>query len=146
MSSTAFIVPLALSASSSPSPNHPRVLLWYGLLRKPSFKPADWVIPLAWLGIERALAAATLIANGAEFVLQARPVDRAASRAGLPLVALVSFATALSATIWHLNRQRGGRQGSFRAWYISPSEKGMPAADDLFQACLRGIHCDAGSC
>jgi len=47
-----------MSASSSPSPNHPRVFLWYQFLRKPWFKPPDWVIPLAWFGIEGALSAA----------------------------------------------------------------------------------------
>lgn len=63
----AFIVPLALSASSSPSPNHPRIWLWYRTLRKPNFKPKDWVIPVAWVGIEAALA------NGAYRLLQSAP-------------------------------------------------------------------------
>jgi benzodiazapine receptor len=58
VASSAFIVPLALSASSSPSPNHPRILFWYWSLRKPFFKPKDWVIPVAWFGIEGALATA----------------------------------------------------------------------------------------
>lgn len=58
LASGAFIVPLALSASSSPSPTHPGILLWYRLLRKPSFKPPDWAIPIAWIGIESALATA----------------------------------------------------------------------------------------
>jgi tryptophan-rich sensory protein len=31
-------------------------LLWYKLLRQPAFKPPDAVIPLAWSGIESALA------------------------------------------------------------------------------------------
>lgn len=56
LSSMAFFVPLALSASSTPSPNHPRVLSWYLSLRKPAFNPPDWVIPLAWTGIESSLA------------------------------------------------------------------------------------------
>ena len=56
--STAFAVPLALSASSTPSPNHPRVFTWYLALKKPWFKPPDWVIPLAWFGIETSLATA----------------------------------------------------------------------------------------
>jgi tryptophan-rich sensory protein len=56
IASGAFIVPLARSASSSPSPNHPRILFWYWSLRKPFFKPKDWVVPVAWLGIEAALA------------------------------------------------------------------------------------------
>jgi tryptophan-rich sensory protein len=58
IASCAFAVPLALSASSGPAPNHPRVLAWYLSLREPRFKPPDWVIPVAWAGIEAALAAA----------------------------------------------------------------------------------------
>jgi benzodiazapine receptor len=57
VASGAFVVPLALSASSSPSPNHPRIFIWYRLLRKPGFKPADWVIPATWLAIEAGLSA-----------------------------------------------------------------------------------------
>lgn len=149
----AFLVPLALSAPSSPSPNHPRVFLWYRSLRTPSFKPPDWVIPLAWFGIEGSLAtaayrllrsvptsarnralvwlywnvfaiggwselffkrrtlavstvaAASMVATGAQFVRQARQVDAVAARAGIPFVAWVSFATVLTATIWGLNRR-----------------------------------------
>jgi translocator protein len=56
IASAAFLVPLALSASTSPSPNHPRTMAWYLLLRKPWFKPPDWVIPVAWTGIESSLA------------------------------------------------------------------------------------------
>ena len=58
IASGVFVLPLALSASSSPSPNHPRILFWYWSLRKPAFKPKDWVIPLTWFGIEGALATA----------------------------------------------------------------------------------------
>ncbi len=58
LASLVFLVPLALSASSTPSPNHPRVLAWYSTLKKPWFKPPDWVIPLAWTGIETSLAVA----------------------------------------------------------------------------------------
>jgi tryptophan-rich sensory protein len=58
IASGAFIVPLALSASSSPSPNHPDTLAWYKTLRVPSFKPPDWAVPVAWAAIESALAAA----------------------------------------------------------------------------------------
>ncbi len=54
--SSAFIVPLALSASSIPSPNHPRVFFWYRSLRQPWFKPPDRLIPIAWTGIEACLA------------------------------------------------------------------------------------------
>lgn len=56
LASSAFIVPLALSASSSPTPNHPRTFLWYRRLRKPDFKPPDAAIPIAWTAIESALA------------------------------------------------------------------------------------------
>ena len=52
----AYLVPYALARSTSPSPDHPRVFLWYRLLRQPSFKPPDIAIPIAWLGIETGLA------------------------------------------------------------------------------------------
>jgi len=58
IASAAFVVPLALSASSSPSPQHPRTMAWYLSLREPRFKPPDWVFPLAWAGIEGSLARA----------------------------------------------------------------------------------------
>ena len=154
IASGAFLVPAALSASSTPSPNHPRVMGWYLSLRKPWFKPPDWVIPLAWAGIEGALAtaayrllrrpasparrhalslwslnvvligswsqlffkhrnlavstvaAAGMVATGAEYVRQAKSVDPTAAKLGIPFVAWVSFATALTATIWSLNRKR----------------------------------------
>jgi benzodiazapine receptor len=154
LAASAFVVPLALSASSTPSPNHPREFVWYTTLRKPWFKPPDWLVPLAWFGIEGTLAfagyrllrsrpsparqnalalltwnilmiggwsrlffkrrnlglstvaAATMVATGAEFVRQAKRVDPATSRAGIPFVAWVSFATVLTATIWGLNRRR----------------------------------------
>jgi tryptophan-rich sensory protein len=131
--------------------------MWYWSLRKPSFKPPDWVIPAAWIGIEGGLAAAayrllrspstarrshalallswnvfmiggwsrlffkrrnlvlstvaaaTMIATGAAFVRQAREVDPVASRAGIPFVAWVSFATVLTASIWGMNRRRSRR-------------------------------------
>lgn len=51
-----FVVPLALSYSSSPSPNHPRVLAWYASLRKPFFQPPGWVFPVAWTALEGSLA------------------------------------------------------------------------------------------
>ncbi len=56
IASTALVVPTAMAASTSPSPNHPRVMAWYFTLRQPWFKPPDWVIPVAWTGIESALA------------------------------------------------------------------------------------------
>jgi len=55
---SAFAIPLALSASTSPSPLHPRTFAWYKSLRQPFFKPPDWAVPLAWAGIEACLAAA----------------------------------------------------------------------------------------
>ncbi len=33
-------------------------MLWYRSLREPSFKPPDWLFPVAWSGIEAALAVA----------------------------------------------------------------------------------------
>ena len=154
IASCAFVVPLALSLSSTPSPNHPRTMLWYLSLREPPFKPPDWLFPVAWTGIEAGLsiaayrllraapstartralafwgwnvamiggwsrlffkrhqlavstlAAASLVATSAAFVKQARQVDTTASRAGIPLVGWVAFATVLTATIWRLNRRR----------------------------------------
>jgi tryptophan-rich sensory protein len=55
---SAFAIPLALSASTAPSPLHPKVLAWYKSLRQPFFKPPDWAVPLAWAGIEAGLATA----------------------------------------------------------------------------------------
>lgn len=154
LASSAFLVPVVLSASSAPSPNHPRIFFWYETLRKPWFKPPDWVIPVAWTGIEGSLAvaayrllraprsaarrsalallswnllmigswsrlffkrrnlalstvaAATMIGTGIELARRSRRVDPGASRATLPFVAWVSFATVLTAAIWHLNRRR----------------------------------------
>ncbi len=58
LASAAWLVPALMSWSTSPSPNHPRVLLWYKSLRQPTWKPPDVAVPLAWLGIETCLAAA----------------------------------------------------------------------------------------
>ena len=58
LSSAAFAVPLLLSRSTTPSPGHPRIFLWYRALRKPGFKPPDIAIPLAWMAIETSLATA----------------------------------------------------------------------------------------
>ena len=54
----AYALPYALSRSTSPTPDHPRVFLWYRTLRQPSFQPPDIVIPLAWTAIETGLAVA----------------------------------------------------------------------------------------
>ena len=59
LTTAAYLVPLALSWSTSPAPQHPRVLLWYSLLSKPGYKPPDWVIPAAWGLIETGMAAAS---------------------------------------------------------------------------------------
>jgi tryptophan-rich sensory protein len=154
IASCAFAVPLALSISSTPSPNHPRTMFWYWSLSQPRFKPPDPVFPLAWSGIEAALAvaayrllrtspsparskalvlwgwnvfmiggwnrlffkrrnlglstagAAALVATSVAFVHEARRVDKTASRAGLPLVGWVAFATVLTATIWRMNSRK----------------------------------------
>ena len=154
IASCAFTVPLALSLSSTPSPNHPRTMLWYLTLREPAFKPPDWLFPVAWTAIEAGLAtaayrllraapsaarskalalwgwnvfmiggwsrlffkrhnlgvstvaAAALVATSVAFVNKAKQVDESASRAGLPLVGWVAFATVLTATIWHLNSRK----------------------------------------
>lgn len=154
IASCAFTVPLVLSLSSTPSPNHPRTMLWYLTLREPAFKPPDWLFPVAWTGIEAGLAtaayrllraapsaartkalalwgwnvfmiggwsrlffrrhnlgvstvaAAALTVTSVAFVNEAKRVDKIASRAGLPLVGWVAFATVLTATIWHLNSRK----------------------------------------
>lgn len=53
---SAFFVPALINAPVAPTPNHPRTLLWYALLRKPGFKPPDVAIPIAWTAIEAGLA------------------------------------------------------------------------------------------
>jgi tryptophan-rich sensory protein len=52
------------------------------------------------------ISAASLVASSVAFVEAAKPVDRTASRAGIPLVGWVAFATVLTATIWSLNSRR----------------------------------------
>ena len=54
----AYVLPYMLSRSTSPTPDHPRIFLWYRLLRQPNFKPPDVAIPIAWTLIETGLAAA----------------------------------------------------------------------------------------
>jgi len=56
VSSSAFVVPFALSASTSPTLRHPRTVFWYRLLRQPAFKPPDAAIPIVWTAIEGLLA------------------------------------------------------------------------------------------
>ncbi|MBC7436123.1 MAG: tryptophan-rich sensory protein, partial [Bdellovibrionales bacterium] len=54
----AYVLPFVLSRSTSPTPDHPRIFVWYRALRQPAFKPPDIVIPLAWTAIETGLAVA----------------------------------------------------------------------------------------
>ena len=54
----AYVVPLAMSYSTMPSPNHPQIMSWYLTLKQPGFKPPDVAIPLAWTLIETGLAVA----------------------------------------------------------------------------------------
>lgn len=153
IASGAFVVPLAISWSSAPAPNHPRILVWYKTLREPRFKPPDWAFPAVWTGVEAALfvnayrllraapscarnralawwswnvlmiggwnrlffkghnlaistiASASLVATSSALVIEAKKVDNTASRAAIPLLATVSFATVLTASIWALNRR-----------------------------------------
>lgn len=56
VAASVFVVPLLLSASTTPTPNHPRVFLWYQTLREPSFQPPDVAIPIAWTIVEAGLA------------------------------------------------------------------------------------------
>jgi tryptophan-rich sensory protein len=52
------------------------------------------------------VAAASMVATSAAFVKAAAPVDKTAARAGIPLVAWLTFATALTGSIWYLNSRR----------------------------------------
>ena len=56
IASSSLLLPSLMSVPSSPSPNHPRIMLWYRTLRQPWFKPPDIAIPVAWTAIEAALA------------------------------------------------------------------------------------------
>lgn len=58
ISSLAYVLPLIMSRSTTPTPDHPRILIWYKTLRQPKFKPPDVVIPLAWTIVETGLAVA----------------------------------------------------------------------------------------
>ena len=70
----AYVVPLLLSRSTSPTPDHPRILLWYEALRMPPYKPPDVAIPIAWTAIETTLALAA-------YRLLRQPPERARNRA-----------------------------------------------------------------
>lgn len=56
LAASAFVAPIVLSASTSPTLSHPRVFAWYRSLRQPWFKPPDVAIPIAWTAIEAGLA------------------------------------------------------------------------------------------
>ncbi len=58
LASGVYLVPFALSRSTTPTPGHPTVSAWYYSLRQPAFKPPDVVIPLAWGGLQTGLAVA----------------------------------------------------------------------------------------
>ena len=58
IASLAYIVPLVMSRSTSPTPDHPRIFVWYKTLRQPKFKPPDIAIPLAWTVVETGMAVA----------------------------------------------------------------------------------------
>ena len=58
IASSALLLPAVVSASSTPTPNHPQILRWYKSLREPRFKPPDALIPVAWTAIDTALAIA----------------------------------------------------------------------------------------
>jgi benzodiazapine receptor len=76
ISSASVFVPLAMSVSTTPSPNHPRIFVWYRLLRQPSFKPPDWLFPAAWTGIEVSLAvSAYRLLRSRSTVERARALD-----------------------------------------------------------------------
>ena len=47
---------LLIGKRAGPTPDHPRTMLWYGSLEKPGFTPPSPVYPIAWTGIQAALA------------------------------------------------------------------------------------------
>jgi len=52
-----------------------------------------------------AVGSAAIAATATAYVAAARPVDKPAAAAGVPLVAWVGFATVLSTAIWRMNRR-----------------------------------------
>ena len=52
-----------------------------------------------------ALGSAAITATAAAYVAAAKPVDKPAAAAGVPLVAWVAFATVLGTSIWKMNRR-----------------------------------------
>lgn len=47
---------LLVGKRAGPTPDHPRTRRWYGRLDKPEFTPPSPVYPIAWTGIQAALA------------------------------------------------------------------------------------------
>lgn len=47
---------LLIGKRASPTPDHPRTQRWYRRLAKPGFTPPNAVYPMAWTGIQTALA------------------------------------------------------------------------------------------
>lgn len=47
---------LLIGARSGPTPDHPKTRRWYRRLTKPGFTPPSLVFPIAWTGIQSALA------------------------------------------------------------------------------------------
>lgn len=147
----AVVAALAIGGRASPTPDRPATRRWYKKLDKPGFTPPSPVYPIAWTGIEAALAyggyrlllaessaqrttalalwtanqvgiagwsevffgqrepgwatiaSAALGVTSAGYVVAANAVDPVASRAGMPLVAWVGFATLLSEEVWRRN-------------------------------------------
>ncbi len=58
LAALAYVVPYVVARSTSPTPDHPQILLWYKTLRQPKFKPPDIAIPIGWSLIESCLALA----------------------------------------------------------------------------------------
>jgi len=52
-----------------------------------------------------AVGSAAIAATATAYVAAARPVDKPAAAAGVPLVAWVAFATVLSTAVWKMNRR-----------------------------------------
>ena len=52
-----------------------------------------------------AVGSAAIAATATAYVAAARPVDKPAAAAGVPLVAWVAFATVLGTTVWKMNRR-----------------------------------------
>lgn len=56
IAAVACVVPYVMGRSTSPTPDHPKILFWYKTLSQPKFKPPDIAIPVGWSLIESCLA------------------------------------------------------------------------------------------